>query len=86
MTEIGLVNGSTSSVYDLARDIGEDPSISMPSLLLIKFDKYEGPVFPYCKPGIVLIFPATRQFEFNLRGGMLSYPVSFTVGICNCGP
>ena len=37
----------------------------MPSLLLIKFDEYSGLEFLQCRPGIVPVFPTTRQFEYK---------------------
>src|SRR6185312_15663147 len=52
-TEVGLVNGSMGSVHDIAWDAEQDPSLSMPSVLLIKFDDYAGPVFPSCPRGVV---------------------------------
>jgi len=64
-TEVGLVNGSVGAVYDLAWDIGQDPSSTMPSIILIKFDEYTGPDFAHCPPGTVPVFPATRQFEYK---------------------
>jgi ATP-dependent exoDNAse (exonuclease V) alpha subunit len=62
---VGLVNGSIGSIHDIAWDIGQDPSSSMPSLLLIKFDEYTGLEFPQCRLGIVPVFTTTRQFEYK---------------------
>lgn len=63
-TEIGLVNGSMGVVVDIEWDIGKDPAL-MPFILLIRFDEYNGPDFPGCGPGIVPIFPISRQFEYK---------------------
>jgi hypothetical protein len=53
------------TVYDISWDTGQVPSSSMPAVLLIKFDEYSGPDFLTCAPGVVPIFPVTRQFDFN---------------------
>jgi hypothetical protein len=37
----------------------------MPSIILIKFDEYSGPDFPHYDPGVIPVFPATRQFEYK---------------------
>lgn len=64
-TEIGLVNGSMGSICDIAWDHGQDPSTTLPSMILIRFDEYNGPGFPHCDPGVIPVFPATRQFEYK---------------------
>ena len=64
-TEVGLVNGFIGSVYDIAWDTGQDPASLMPSLLLIKFDKYTGPEFPSCPQGVIPVFSVACQFDFK---------------------
>jgi hypothetical protein len=63
-TEIGLVNGSMGTVCDITWDIGQDPS-ALPSIILIRFDDYHGPDFPHCDPGVIPVFPVTRQFQYK---------------------
>jgi ATP-dependent DNA helicase PIF1 len=64
-TENGLVNGSIGTIQDILWDTGQDPSVSMPSLLLIHFPEYSGPDFPIYGSKIIPIFPVTHQFEFK---------------------
>jgi ATP-dependent DNA helicase PIF1 len=64
-TEKGLVNGSIGMIQDILWDTGQDPSVSMPSLLLICFSEYSGPDFLTYGSKIVPIFPVTRQFEYK---------------------
>jgi ATP-dependent DNA helicase PIF1 len=70
-TENGLVNGTMGTVEDISWDSGQDPATSMPSLVLLKCDDFKGPEFPGCGgPGIIPVFPMTRQFEY--KGGPCS--------------
>ena len=63
-TERGLVNGSMGNVHDIAWDVGQT-SDQLPSLILIRFDSYQGPGFPGCPPGILPVFPVRRQFDYK---------------------
>ena len=53
------MNGLISTITDILWDTGQDPSVSMPSLLLVRFNEYSGPDFPLYRSKIVLIFPVT---------------------------
>jgi hypothetical protein len=64
-TEQGLVNGSIGTVEDILWDVGQDLSVSMPSMLLVRFSEYSGPDFLGYGSKTVPIFPAVRQFQFR---------------------
>jgi hypothetical protein len=64
-TEIGLVNGSMGTVYDISWDSNQNPASDLPTRVLIRFDDYKGPGFPGCPLGIIPVFTITRQFEFK---------------------
>jgi hypothetical protein len=46
------------TIHNMSWDIRQDIS-SMPSVILVKFDDYIGPVFPDCGEGIVPVFFVT---------------------------
>ena len=56
--EVGLANGSMGIIHDMSWNLGLDIS-SMPLVILVKFNGYDGPAFPDCGDGIVLIYPVT---------------------------
>ncbi len=58
------MNGSMGAVHDISWEDGQDPS-TLPSIILIKFDEYNGPDFVHCTPGVIPVFPATRHFEYK---------------------
>ena len=69
-TKRGLVNGTMGTVCDLSWAPGSDPLspnplTAMPSVLLIKFNEYSGLDFPGLMPGVIPVFPITRQFVFK---------------------
>ena len=64
-TEIGLVNGSMGTVYDISWDSNQNPASDLPTRVLIRFDDYKGPDFPGCPLSVVPVFTITRQFEFK---------------------
>jgi ATP-dependent DNA helicase PIF1 len=64
-TEKGLVNGSIGTIIDILWDTGQEPSVSIPSLLLVYFKEYSGPDFPSYGSKIVPIFPITHQFNYK---------------------
>ena len=64
-TKKGLVNGLIGTITDILWDTGQDPSVNMPSLLLVCFNEYSGPGFPLYKSKVIPIFPVTRQFVYK---------------------
>jgi hypothetical protein len=47
-SEVGLANGSMGIIQDMSWDIRSD-ILSMPSVILAKFNSYTGPAFPDCR-------------------------------------
>ena len=64
-TRKGLVNRLIGTIEDILQDVGQDLSISMLSVLLVRFSEYSGPDFPIYRSKIVLIFPVTCQFDYK---------------------
>ena len=58
-TKKGLVNGLIGMIKDVLWETGQDLSVSMPSLLLVRFSEYSGPDFPLYRSKIIPIFPVT---------------------------
>ena len=64
-TEKGLVNGSIGTVTDVVWGVDQDPSVSMPSIVLVCFHEYSGPDYPCYGSKVIPVFPALHQFEFK---------------------
>jgi len=64
-TKVGLVNSTIGSIHDIAWDTGKDPIASLPSIIMVKFDKYKGLDFLGYELGIVLVFLVTRSFKYK---------------------
>jgi ATP-dependent exoDNAse (exonuclease V) alpha subunit len=63
-TEIRLVNGSIGLIQDLSWN-NRRRTDQLLSVILIQFDDYSGPDFPGCEPGVIPVFPNTRQFKYK---------------------
>jgi ATP-dependent exoDNAse (exonuclease V) alpha subunit len=64
-TEQGLVNGSIGTVTDILWDTHQDPSVSMPAIVLVCFLDYSGPDYPGYGPKVIPVFPALHQFDLK---------------------
>jgi hypothetical protein len=77
-TEVGLFNGAQGTVYDIGWASGADPLREPPVVIMVAFDKYDGP--PYVVDGSELrdmkgrlVVPILRvQQDFNLKGNTCS--------------
>ncbi|OXV10490.1 hypothetical protein Egran_01749, partial [Elaphomyces granulatus] len=77
-TEVGLFNGAQGTVYDIGWALGADPLREPPVVIMVAFDKYDGP--PYVVDGSELrdvkgrlVVPILRvQQDFNLKGNTCS--------------
>ncbi|KAF4471266.1 ATP-dependent DNA helicase PIF1, partial [Fusarium albosuccineum] len=61
---VGLCNGARGTVYDIGWAPGADPIQDPPWVIMMEFDKYNGPVFLTTPDGrrIVPILPVERDF------------------------
>jgi len=67
---VGLYNGARGTVYDIGWAPGADPIQDPPCVIMMEFDKYNGPVFLTTPDGIRL-----SRFS-QLRGTSSSEPLS----------
>lgn len=62
--ECGLVNGSMGTVVDFSWKAGGNPDIDLPEVILVRFDKYDGPVLNE-ELSTVPIFTNTAFFKYE---------------------
>ncbi|KJK73749.1 hypothetical protein H634G_10985 [Metarhizium anisopliae BRIP 53293] len=78
---VGLCNGARGTVYDMGWAPGADPVQDPPCVIMMEFDKYNGPVFLTTADGrnIVPILPVERDF---LIGSTLCTRTQFPLIVC----
>ncbi|KAG7002669.1 ATP-dependent DNA helicase PIF1 [Fusarium oxysporum f. sp. conglutinans] len=78
---VGLCNGARGTVYDIGWAPGADPIQDPPCVIMMEFDKYNGPVFLTTPDGkkIVPILPVERDF---LIGATLCARTQFPLIVC----
>ncbi|KAF6519532.1 hypothetical protein HZS61_008968 [Fusarium oxysporum f. sp. conglutinans] len=78
---VGLCNGARGTVYDIGWAPGAEPIQDPPCVIMMEFDKYNGPVFLTTPDGkkIVPILPVERDF---LIGATLCTRTQFPLIVC----
>ncbi|EMT66854.1 DNA repair and recombination protein pif1, mitochondrial, partial [Fusarium odoratissimum] len=78
---VGLCNGARGTVYDIGWAPEADPIQDPPCVIMMEFDKYNGPVFLTTPDGkkIVPILPVEREF---LIGATLCARTQFPLIVC----
>ena len=66
--ELGLFNGSMGKVMDIIYLNGNNPSLSLPDVVMVEFSKYTGPPFVDHHPKLVPVIPVERRMDCNCHG------------------
>lgn len=86
-TDAGLVNGAIGTLQDIAWKTGADPKAEPPFVLLVKFDRYDGPeCFPdredLAGAGVVPILRSKRDFlKGNANCSRTQFPMTIAYAI-----
>lgn len=71
LTSFGLVNGTMGIIYDICWAAGDDPMTTLPSMILVKPDRYpaDGPIMFRDTDGaaVIPILPVTREWDDGPR-------------------